>query len=229
MVAESHTTTAQKATLGAFRLTASVIGEMQGDEPLTPTDADLEKLKPALKEKAKLADDSFYFGADPSAPVIGDQRVTFKALKPATFSVIAQQVGDTFAPYATRAGNEIERVESGAITAGAMFQHAASENALLTWVLRGVGFIVISIGIGLVLRPISVFADVIPIVGGMLGAGLGLAAIVLGLTITLITIAVVWIVVRPILGVTLLALAIAGLVFGRRLGARGQAPVAPAH
>jgi hypothetical protein len=232
MVADNHTVTAQKASLGAFRLTASLIGKMEGDESLAPTEEDLGKLKPALKEKAKVSEDAFYFGADSSAPAIGDQRVTFKVLKPGTFSVIAQQVGDTFAPYPTRAGDEIERVESGTLTAAAMFQHAASENAMLTWILRAVGFIFTSIGIGLVLRPITVVADVVPIIGSILGVGLGFAAIVLGFVITLITIAVVWIVVRPILGISLLVLAIAGFFLSHRAGKSRQAvaaQVAPAN
>jgi Transmembrane protein 43 len=155
--------------------------------------------------------------------------VTFKVLKPAAFSVIAQQTGNTFAPYQTRAGNEIERVESAEVTAGAMFQHAASENAMLTWGLRAAGFVVMSIGIGLILRPISVFADVIPFVGNIIGAGVALAAMVLGMAITLVTIAVVWIVVRPIVGGALLVLAIAGLIFGHQLGARRKASAALAR
>ena len=228
MVAENHTATAQKASLGAFRLTASLIGKMGGDEALAPTEEDLGKLKPALKEKAKLSEDAFYFGADSSAPAIGDQRVTFKVLKPAPFSVIAQQVGDTFAPYPTHAGKEIERVESGTMTAAAMFQHAASENAILTWIIRAGGFIFISIGIGLVLRPITVFADVIPLIGNIIGVGLGFAALALGFVITLITIAVVWIVVRPVLGISLLVLAIAGFVLSHRAGQRRKAVAAPA-
>jgi len=228
MIAENSTLTAQKAVLGAFRLTASLIGEMRGDESLAPTDADLEKLKSPLKEKAKLSDDAFYFGADSSTPAIGDQRVTFKVLKPATFSVIAQQVGDTFAPYPAKAGGEIERVESGTVTADAMFQHAQSENTMITWVLRVVGFIVTSIGIGLILHPLRVVADVVPLVGTILGAGLGLAAMLLGLAITLITIAVVWIVVRPVLGITLLVVAIAGVIWGHNMGKGRKAAVVAA-
>jgi hypothetical protein len=228
MLAENVTIVAKKGMLGAFQLTPGVIGKMQGDEALTPTDEDLGKLKPALKDKAKLCDEGFYFGGDPTAPVIGDQRVTFKVLKPGTFSVLAQQLGQTFAPYPTHAGDEIELVESGAVTAAGMFQHAESENAMLTWILRAVGFIVVSIGIGLILRPIAVFGDVVPIVGGILGAGLGVAAILVGLVITLVTIAVAWIFVRPVLGVVLLVLAIAAFIFGHRLGKGQKAAVVTA-
>ena len=47
---------------------------------------------------------------------------------------------------------------------------------------------------------------------------------VLGMTGTLITVAIAWLVVRPVLGGALLALAIGALIFGRHLGSRRAAP-----
>ncbi len=228
MLAQDFTAVAPHVQLGAFHLPPDVIGRMTGDEPLRPTDADLKALPPALPAQARLSDRGFYFGADPSAPAIGDQQVTFKVLRPGTFSILAQQAGDSLRPYATKAGREIERVECGNVAAAAMFQHAQSENAVLTWILRGVGFVLMSLGIGMVLSPISVFADVIPFIGSILGAGAFLAALLLGFAGSLITIAIAWIVVRPVLGVGLLVVAIAALVFGRKLGQSRQAAPAAA-
>ena len=222
-LAEDSTIVAPHVMLGAFKVPASVIGKMQGDEPIAPADADLGKLKPDLRSKAKVGANGFYFGTDPSAPSIGDQRVTFKVLRPAVFSVLAQQIGDTFAPYPTKAGSDIERVESGTVSAAAMFQHAASENAMLMWGLRALGFIVMSLGIGLILNPISIFADVIPFLGSILGTGVALAAILLGMAGSLVTVAIAWFVVRPVLGAALLALALASLLLGRHFGSRRAA------
>jgi hypothetical protein len=228
MVAQNFTAVAPHVQLGAFKVPAEVVGKMTGDEPLAPTDADLKALKPELQAKARLSERGFYIGADPSAPAIGDQQVTFKVLKPATFSVLAQQTGETLRPYSTKAGREIERVECGNVSAATMFQHAESENATLTWILRGVGFVAMSLGIGMILSPIVVFADVIPFVGSILGAGTFVAALLLGLVGSLITIAIAWLAVRPVLGVTLLVAAVAALVYARKLGARRKATVAPA-
>jgi hypothetical protein len=225
-LAPDETFPAPHVTLGAFKVPPSVLAKMSGDEPLTPTDADLAKLKPDWQGKAKLADSGFYFGTDPTAPAIGDQRVTFKALKPAVFSVVAQQSGDTFAPYHTKAGRDLERVESGTVDAAGMFAHAASENALITWILRAAGFVAMSLGIGMILSPISVLADVIPFLGSLLGAGVFLAALFLGAAGSLVTIAVAWFVVRPVLSIVLVVLALGGLWLGRQMGA-GKRP-APA-
>ena len=196
---------------------------MSGDQPRQVTEQDFAKLPASLKTNAKLEGSGFYFGGDPAAPAIGDQRVTFKVLTPAVFSILARQAGQTFEPYPTKAGREIERVEAGQVSADLMFAHAAKENAMLAWGLRLVGFLLMAFGIGLILSPISVFADVIPFLGDILGVGVAFTALLLAMAFSIVTIAVAWIAVRPILGGALLAGAIAWIVFGKRLAARRTA------
>lgn len=210
------TIAATKATLGAFKIPTPLIEKMQGDEPLPATEDTLAKLPPGWMSKAKLSSDSIYLGNDPNTPAIGDARVTFQVLKPGTFSILAQQTGDTLAPYATHAGREIERVESGSMTAELMFQHAQSENKILTWVLRLVGFILMFIGFAAALNPLHVFADVLPFVGGIVGFGTGLVAAILGFAGSLVVIALAWLAARPLLGGVLLVVALAALIHGIR-------------
>ncbi len=214
-----------KATLGAFQIPAQIIARMEGGELLTPTAESLAQLPPNWKAKAKLNGQSVYLGADEAAPAIGDTRVTFKALKPGTFSILAQQTGDTLAPYPTKAGREIERVESGQKTAELMFQHAKSENVYLTWGLRLGGFALMLFGFTLILNPLSVFADVVPFFGGIVGVGTGLISAVLAFAGSLIVIAIAWLAVRPLLGGALLLTAAGALVFGvvRGRQSRGRA------
>jgi len=211
---------AEHVTMGAFRLPRSVIEKMKGDESLPVTDADAEKLLAELKTKAKSVNDGFYFGADPAAPAIGDQRVKFTVLKPATFSIIARQTGDTLEPFPTRAGREIERVESGSVDAAAMFQHAESENALLTWAIRIGGTLLMALGIGMMLSPLSTVARVIPLLGDIVEAGTALAAIVFAAAGSCVIIAVAWFAVRPELAAVLIAAAIGVFVLGKVTAAR---------
>lgn len=222
-LARNESITAPQVTLGAFKLTSGLIAKMSGDEAVQLTESDLKKLPPALEAKAKLGGGDFYFGNDPASPAIGDQRVTFKRLNPGVFSIIARQTGNTFEPYPTKSGRSIERVETGSIGADLMFQHAAKENALLAWGLRLVGFVLMALGIGLILSPISVFADVIPLIGDILGVGVAFAALLLAMAFSTVTIAIAWIVVRPILGGALLVGAVAWFVLGKRLGSRRAA------
>jgi hypothetical protein len=215
MIAGPATTVADHVTMGAFLLPRGVIEKMSGDQPLALTGADLGKLPPELRAKATYLSDEFYFGGNPAAPAIGDQRVKFTILTPATFSIIARQSGQTLDPYPTRAGREIERVESGSVAADAMFQHAENENAILTWVLRLAGMLVMAIGIGLFFSPFATVASVIPLFGDILEAGNALAAIVLATVGSFVVIAVAWFAVRPVLAGVLIAAAIGVFVLGK--------------
>jgi hypothetical protein len=63
------------------------------------------------------------------------------------------------------------------------------------------------------LKPLSVFADVIPLLGSVVGAGAGVIAFLLAAAGSLITISIAWIFYRPLLGIGLLALAGVALFF----------------
>ena len=204
--------------LGAFKLPSGVIAKMQGDAVLAATDEDLAKVAPDLRAKLTLAAGTFYAGADPANPALGDQRVSFKVLAPAVWSVIASQIADTLEPFQPKDGPAIERVESGTVSAEVMFKHAASENAMLTWGLRLGGFVLMALGLGLIVSPLSVFADVIPFLGDVVGAGVGFAAMLLAFVGSITVIAVAWFAVRPLLTVALAGVAAAALVMAWRRG-----------
>jgi hypothetical protein len=75
----------------------------------------------------------------------------------------------------------------------------------------------------MVLAPIAVFGDVVPIVGRVLGAGTTFVAGFIAAFFALGTVAVAWITYRPVLGVILLALA-AGAVYLLIRVAKKRAP-----
>jgi hypothetical protein len=210
---QKFTVLTSKATLGAFKIPAPIIEKMSNDQPLPPPSDCLAQLPADLKPKARLNAEQIYLGQDPAAPAVGDMRVTFQVLKPAVYSILAQQSGDTLTPYPTKAGREIERVESGPMTAELMFQHAQSENTMLTWGLRFAGFLLMSIGFGAVLKPLSVFGDIVPFIGGIIGFGTSLVSGILGFAGSLIVIAIAWLAARPVLGVTLLVVAVAAIIY----------------
>ena len=56
----------------------------------------------------------------------------------------------------------------------------------------------------------------------IVGAGVGLVSWILGLAWSLIIIAIAWLVFRPIIGISLLVLAIAGIVFLKRRGKKNE-------
>jgi hypothetical protein len=159
--------------------------------------------------------EGFYIGADPASPQIGDTRIHFMVAKPTEVSVIAKQAGHTFEPYGTKAGGTIELLQTGVHTAEEMIQSAQESNKMLTWLLRLLGFILMLVGLNMILKPLSVIADVLPILGTIVGAGTGIIAFLLAAVLSLLTIAIAWIVYRPLLGIILLVVAV-GLVLAVR-------------
>ena len=85
-----------------------------------------------------------------------------------------------------------------------MFATARTNNAIMTWLIRLGGFIVMFIGLGMVFKPLSVLADVLPILGDIVEIGTGLVAGVIAFFCSLVTIAIAWIFYRPVLGILLL-------------------------
>ena len=164
-----------------------------------------------------------YLGEKPGSPQIGDVRVTFTQTPPADVSIIAQVAGNTFEKFTASNGYTFSRLNMGTVGMEKMFAGAESDNAIMAWILRVVGTIVVIAGLGAIFRPLSVIADVIPILGSIVGAGTGFVAFLLGLAWSLLVIAVAWIRFRPVLAASLLGgvVVLVGLLFVK--GRKGKA------
>lgn len=198
--------TADRVVLGAFTLSPSLVSKINTFEPLAVTSD--TPLPAAVKDTAQVVDAGFYIGTNMASPQVGDVRVKFEMVKPLQVSVIAKQAGNTFEPYVTQASGTIELLQIGVHTADAMIQQAQESNKMLTWLLRLVGFVFMLAGLNLVFKPLAVVADVLPIAGTIVSAGTGIISFLLATLASLITIAIAWIVYRPLLGIILLAIAV---------------------
>jgi Transmembrane protein 43 len=208
---------AKDATLGQFKLTPEIIGKIPGDESLAVTEEQLSNVSSKVQSKLKLDGNQFYLGEDPANPEIGDEKISFTVLRPGTISVVAAQTKQTFTPYTTKNGREIELVEAGTVSAPQMFAHALEANRLLTWIMRGAGFVAMFFGGMLLLGPISALAHVLPFLGSLVEIGFAIVAFFLSAIVSMLVIATAWIVYRPILGVVLIAAAIGCFVLLKRL------------
>jgi hypothetical protein len=219
---EGKTFTAKKVTIGAFDLSESLIGQYSEWEDLSLSNDHLATLSEDLQAKAKIANGGLYIGLDPSSPAIGDVRVSFRQVLPGTASLIAKQTGKSLSGYKTQAGTTLEMLSAGKKTSEEMFDAAEAANAMMTWILRLVGFLMMFVGIGMIFKPFTVLADTIPFVGAIFQVGASLIAALLAFPATFITIAIAWIFYRPVLGIILLVLGlgffVGFLVLGLALG-----------
>jgi hypothetical protein len=232
MPVASQAWTAQQVTLGAFTLAGAQVSALSNFEAYPADESSAAALAPDMKEKAKLASGGYYLGKDPAAPAIGDTKVSFQIVRPATVSIVARQISNTFEAYQAKAGGSILLLTYGTASADSMFKTAEESNVITTWVLRGAGFLLMGLGLFLVFRPIAVVADVLPILGSLMGMGIGLFAVVVAACLSLVTIAVSWLFYRPLVGIGLLVLAVVGIMglihLVRQRRAKRQMPATPA-
>jgi hypothetical protein len=210
---------AREVTLGVFRLSAGQVARIGNFTPLTPDQSVVEEARRAQQRPVNLEGQALYLGANPARPRVGDLRIRFAAVQPAPISLIARQQGNSFVPFVARSGGIVDLLDPGLQSAEQMFQAAEVRNSLTTWLLRLLGLVLMYLGLRTVLRVLETLAAVLPVLGHLVGFGLGLLAGLLSLSLSLVTVALAWIFYRPLLGIALLVLAVgslAGLRFARR-------------
>ena len=146
-----------------------------------------------------------YLGRSPDTPAIGDVRVTFTKVPPATVSLLAKLNGKTFEEYIASNGKTVSRLSVGTHSLENMYATAHAENSMLTWILRGAGILGVCIGLALVMAPLQVLASIIPFLGRIIGAGSGLFGLLAGLAWSFLIIALAWLFYRPLIGLLILA------------------------
>lgn len=204
---ESRTWVADPIHVGGWQLSDSFVSKLGNYQPLTVGEVERARSNERVHDDLQVTSDGFYIGLDPISPRVGDVRVKFRVVPAATVSLVGRQAGEQVVPYTARVGGDIALLTYGAVGADAMFESAKKGNATLTWILRFLGFFIIAMGINAILKPLSVMADVVPMIGNLVEKGTGMIAFVLAAMVSLVTIAIGWIYYRPLLGVLLLAAA----------------------
>lgn len=202
------------ATLGAFVMPRTMI---EGWRDLRPVSAAAEDLAPDFREKVLAQNGWFYLKGKAEPAELGDLRIKFESIPAGDASVLARQVKQTFEPYTTKVGTQISRISSGVLSKEAMFAAAQAENTMMTWLLRGGGLLMMFIGLLSIFQPFKVLADVLPLAGKVVGAGVGVVAFLLAGIGSTLTIAIAWLWYRPLLGVAVLAATVLLLVMLVRL------------
>lgn len=206
------TLTGKPITVGAFTLSEGLAGKISNFTPFVP---DGESAVPEMVggKKVRAEGNGFYIGKDPEKPEVGDMRVSHVVALPGEVSIISKQFGSSFEPYLAKAGGKIEMLSEGIRSADSMFESAQQSNKILTWILRGVGALIMFIGFSALFRPLSVIADVVPFIGNIVEVGTGFVALLLTVPISLVVIAFAWVFYRPLIGIPLLLVAVGVIAF----------------
>jgi len=186
----------ETVTVGAFTLSNSQIQSLSASEDFVPENT-----------SHTINDGYIYLGENPSSPAVGDVRISYEVLKPGPLSIVAQQSSNTFVPFVASAGGNVSMIETGTVGAEEMFATAQSSNVAMTWIMRIVAFFFVFVGMNLVLGPLRVVAERIPFLGRIFNAGMSLVTFLLSVALTFVTIAMAWVVARPLVGILLLIVA----------------------
>lgn len=225
-VIESETQFAENVAFDAYRLPPFLVRAIDGSEPLA-FELSGERVQywgKIISDKLKLRgvevdgttlvrqnDNKVYFGRSETDPDIGDVRITFTKIDPKEISLIAKVNNNTFEEFIAENGKSFYQVATGTVSASNMFDSAHSTNSIITWILRIIGILLVMIGLRMMFDILPTLFKVLPFLGNIIGAGVGLVCFVGGFAWSMLLISLSWLFYRPLIGIPLLLLTVAGI------------------
>ena len=220
---KSRSSSAGNVTIGAYRLNNALRDQMQNWKPIQFGESAVSTARPNDAEQFTMHENKFYWSENspnPNSPEIGDLEIGFDHVAPDDVSLVAKLSGETFDTYRTSNGEPIERLYDGILSAQEIFIKLKTENTMIAWGIRLGGTALCVIGVFLLFGPIQKLFSWIPVVGNVTNNLFFLAALLIGFSISMVTISVSWIAVRPVLGIGLLAAAAVAFFFLSKLGGK---------
>ena len=153
------------------------------------------------------ASNVLYFGRVPGSPEVGDVRVTFEKIVPAKVTVMAVVDGDSFKPYKAKNGKRFQTLVMGKKSGDEIIDAEKEANNMWLWVFRFFGVMMVIGGLKGIFDFVVTILKVVPFVANIVGWGVGVVCTVIGVAWSLIIIAIAWLFYRPVLAISLLAIA----------------------
>lgn len=151
--------------------------------------------------------------ADYNNPQVGDVRISYLINDYKDVSVLGKQNNNTIEKYTSKNNQTYARLYEGTKNGTDMINSIEAGNKFIKWFKRALGTLLIIIGIGLILGPITTLIGYIPFLGNIVNSMIGVVSFLIGLAISLLVIAISWFVVRPVLSIILIAV-IVGIIVG---------------
>lgn len=227
---------AKNVTVGAYILPEGMISSISGSEPIAVSlsaekIADLNKTVAQTLSKGDsvnfvtVTNNQVYLGENPNSPAIGDIRITFTKVMPATVTIWARAVNNTFEHYVdAKHGKGVGGLYMGTRSLESLQEQAESSNNFLTWLLRLVGFLLVFFGLKGIFGLVIALLKVLPFLANIANVGISIVCGVVGFAWSLVIIAIAWLFYRPILAGILIAAVVGLFIFLSKRSKDAKAP-----
>eukprot|EP00164_Ancoracysta_twista_P001282 GFYU01001681.1.p1 GENE.GFYU01001681.1~~GFYU01001681.1.p1 ORF type:complete len:421 (-),score=78.34 GFYU01001681.1:374-1537(-) len=201
---ESKTKKTNSISIGTYSLASEYISQLA--QKTSRMDVDRKRLPGVDQDGWTYHGGCLVDSRQPSHPIVGDHRVCFDVSKHEKVSVMGRREGVSIIPYKTPNG-DIKLSSPGMTSPSKMVASARSEESLMTWGLRGAGFLMMWLGLVMVMSPLTTTVEIIPLLGDMINLGVGVSTFLVAAVCTLTTVAVSWMYNRPMiaLGIAMFA------------------------
>ena len=197
---ESESVFAEDVILGKFHLSSTQIKQMDAEKSIAASEAK------KVPEKYSVIGNYVTNSADLDNPQIGDVRISWKYNGWKEVSVISQVAGTTFVGWTSAVGKKVNWVTEGTKTSAEMIEDMRTQDKIMKWLLRLVGFMLIFIGYMSFASPLTKLVGYIPILGNVVNFMFGAMIFLLSLVQSLLVIIIAWFRFRPLLSIALLGI-----------------------
>ena len=129
---------------------------------------------------------------DMTNPVVGDIRVSYTKNDYKEVSVLGKQTGDTIGEYTTKKNTNIKKLVEGETNGAGMINSIEKANKTTKWIFRILGSLLVIMAVGSILGPITTLIGYIPFLGKIVNSMIGVVSFLIGLSISLVVIAIAW-------------------------------------
>jgi len=221
MMTHKSETFVTDAQLGDYHLDTNIVSRIGASKTYNGLTTMPDIIGVATNYKSYL-----YIGFSPQNPTIGDIKINYTYAPVAEYTFAAKSYNKTLTPYVTQNGKSFVFVRSGRVAAATIFKEELDANSVLTWILRGVGLLIMFIGFTMIMGPLATIAKVVPMFGSLVGGVTGIIAGVLTLILGSVVISLAWFGSRPLFSLSILAVGVGVAVIMAKLGKRkGEEPV----
>jgi hypothetical protein len=151
-------------------------------------------------------------GSTFAAPAVGDVRISYSTLNDGVnVTIFGKLTGKTFGSYLDPNNNRLFRIFTGSREEAISSLH--EEYVMSKWIWRGVGFLMMWIGLAALMGPISVILDFLPFLGGLSRNLIGAVTFVVALVLSAVTILISMVFHNVVALVVVLVVVVGGAVW----------------